>query len=252
MRVLGVPVGTVETVEPAGTDVKVRWPTTPRSSCPPTPRPSIVAPSIVGDRYVQLTPVYTERRRCSPDGAELDGGADRGAARARPDLQSLDDLTVALGPNGANSDGALTDLLAVTADNFDGQGEQFNETIERLRPAHAAPWTTTRRSCSAPRASSSGSSSALADNDQTVRDFNDSRSPTSPTCSRASGRSSPPRCATSAIALARSSGLRQGEPRGAGRATSRASTGSPRCWSSSATPSTRSSRSRRWHWPTSP
>ena len=34
--------------------------------------------------------------------------------------ESLDDLNVALGPNGANENGALTDLLEVTADNFGG------------------------------------------------------------------------------------------------------------------------------------
>ncbi len=46
--------------------------------------------------------------------------------------QSLDDLTVALGPEGANSDGALTELLSTTADNFDGQGAQVNRTIKDL------------------------------------------------------------------------------------------------------------------------
>ena len=43
---------------------------------------------------------------------------------------SLDDLTVALGPNGANKNGALTDLLETTAENFGGQGAQFHQTIE--------------------------------------------------------------------------------------------------------------------------
>ena len=45
---------------------------------------------------------------------------------------SLDDLTVALGPNGANKKGALTDLLDTTARNFGGQGAKFHRTIENF------------------------------------------------------------------------------------------------------------------------
>ena len=45
---------------------------------------------------------------------------------------SLNDLNVALGPDGANKNGALTDLLEVTADNFGGQGEQFHQTISNF------------------------------------------------------------------------------------------------------------------------
>ena len=89
----------------------------------------IVSPSIVGDRFVQLTPVYT-------GGA---GARRRRHARHRPHrrpleldqiYQSLDDLTVALGPNGANAKGALTDLLETTAANFGGQGAKFHQTIQ--------------------------------------------------------------------------------------------------------------------------
>ncbi len=37
---------------------------------------------------------------------------------------------MALGPNGANKKGALTDLLQTTARNFGGQGKKFHQTIE--------------------------------------------------------------------------------------------------------------------------
>ena len=69
----------------------------------------VVAPSIVSDRYVQLTPVY-QRRRVLEDGAVL--GTDRTAVPVELDeiYASLDKLNVALGPKGANKDGALSDL----------------------------------------------------------------------------------------------------------------------------------------------
>ena len=61
----------------------------------------------------------------------------------------------------------------VTADNFGGQGEQFNETIRNLS-RFTSTWTTTRKRSSAPPREIERFVKALADNDQTVRDFNDS------------------------------------------------------------------------------
>ena len=64
------------------------------------------------------------------DGATLQ--TDRTAVPLELDqiYQSLDDLTVALGPDGANAKGALTDLLETTAANFGGQGAKFHQTIQ--------------------------------------------------------------------------------------------------------------------------
>jgi ABC-type transporter Mla subunit MlaD len=42
---------------------------------------------------------------------------------------ALDDLSVALGPTGANKDGALQDLLHTGAANLDGNGEALNQTL---------------------------------------------------------------------------------------------------------------------------
>jgi len=131
VRILGVPVGEVESVTPAGTDVTVRMWYDAKYDVPADAKAVIISPAIVGDRFVQLTPVYrqgpklpahatlTERQTSTP--LELD-----------EIYQSIDDLTVALGPQGANSEGALTRLLDSTAKNFAGQGEQFNQTIKDL------------------------------------------------------------------------------------------------------------------------
>ena len=93
---------------------------------------------------------------------------------------SLDDLNVALGPNGANKNGALTDLLETTAENFGGQGAQFHQTIQDFSTAERRPSTTTRRSCSARPASSRASSAPWP---PTTRPCGSStsRSPASPT-----------------------------------------------------------------------
>jgi len=48
---------------------------------------------------------------------------------------SLNDLNVALGPNGANKEGALQDLLDVSAQNLEGNGELLGSTLEDFSQA---------------------------------------------------------------------------------------------------------------------
>ena len=59
VRILGVPVGTVETVTPTGTDVTVTMTYDAKYKVPADAEAVIITPAIVGDRFVQLTPVYT-------------------------------------------------------------------------------------------------------------------------------------------------------------------------------------------------
>ena len=172
VRVLGVKVGTVDTVEPAGTSVKVTMTYDETVKVPQDAKAAIIAPSVVGDRYVQLTPVYEE-------GAVLEDGASLGLDRTAVPLeldqiyQNLSDLAVALGPDGANKDGSLTRLLNSTARNFGGQGAQFNETIRNL-----SQFTTTldnrKEDLFGTAREIEVFVNALEENDQTVRDFNDS------------------------------------------------------------------------------
>jgi phospholipid/cholesterol/gamma-HCH transport system substrate-binding protein len=172
VRILGVPVGRVESVIPSGTDVTVRMWYDAKHKVPADAEAVIISPAIVGDRFVQLTPVYsggpalprnatlTERQTSTP--LELD-----------EIYQSIDDLTVALGPQGANSDGALTRLLDTTAKNYAGQGEQFHQTLEDLGKLTGTLDNNKEELFGTVR-EIERFVSALAENDQTVREFNDS------------------------------------------------------------------------------
>lgn len=131
VRVLGIPVGQVDKVTPNGTSVKVEISYDADVDIPADASAVIVSPSVVGDRFVQLTPVYDGGPKMKDD-AVLDEKSTSTPLELDDIYQSLDDLTVALGPEGANSDGALTELLSTTAQNFAGQGEQFNQTIKDL------------------------------------------------------------------------------------------------------------------------
>jgi len=69
------------------------------------------------------------------DNAQI--GLDRTAVPVELDRisSSLDDLLVALGPNGANEDGALADVLDTGAKNLDGQGQKLHDTNRDLSRA---------------------------------------------------------------------------------------------------------------------
>ena len=172
VRVLGIPVGKVDTVTPSGTDVVVTMSYDPAVKIPADAKAVIIAPSIVGDRFIQLTPAYH-------GGAVLASGevldTDRTATPLELDqiYSSLDKLNVALGPDGANKKGALTDLLESTAANFGGQGAQFHQTIKNFSKL-SATLDDNKEELFGSAEELEGFINTLARNDQTVRDFNQS------------------------------------------------------------------------------
>ena len=170
VRVLGVPIGTVDEVTPQGTRVKVTMHYDEEVEIPINAEAVIISPSVVGDRYIQITPAYREGR-ILPDNAVLD--TERTAIPLELDeiYGSLDELTVALGPNGANRDGALTDLLEQTAENFGGQGAQFHETIEDFGEL-SSTLDDNKEELFASAEQLQAFIETLAENDGTVRAFN--------------------------------------------------------------------------------
>jgi phospholipid/cholesterol/gamma-HCH transport system substrate-binding protein len=172
VRVLGVPVGTVDKVTPSGTDVVVTMHYAAKVRVPYDAKAVIVAPSVVGDRFIQLTPVFTGGAVLA-DGATLD--TDHTAVPLELDqiYSSIDDLTVALGPTGANKEGALTDLLESTAANFGGQGATVNQTIKNFSKLSATLDNNKDELFGSAR-KLEGFIGTLATNDKTVRRFNDS------------------------------------------------------------------------------
>lgn len=105
------------------------------------------------------------------DGAEIP--LERTATPVELDrvFESLNQLNVALGPQGANKDGSLSRLLDTTARNLDGNGAQLNQSIrdvslavDTLADNKEAMFGTVRNL--------QAFVSALAANDQQVREFN--------------------------------------------------------------------------------
>ena len=131
VRMLGVHIGQIDEVQPQGRTVKVTMTLDRDTKVPADAGAIVVAPSVVSDRYVQLAPTYK-------GGPELKDGAvipkERTATPVELDevYRSLNELTTALGPNGANKDGALSDLLKTSAANLRGNGQALSETLKHL------------------------------------------------------------------------------------------------------------------------
>ncbi|MFJ6571736.1 MCE family protein [Streptomyces sp. NPDC091292] len=134
LRILGVRVGEVHSVEPEGTRVRVRLDVDEGVKVPVGARAVAVAPSIVADRYVQLTPAYTSGPALR-DGAELPASLNRTPVEIDQLYDSITELGKALGPDGANAEGALSDLLDTGAKNLDGNGALMGDSIEQFGKA---------------------------------------------------------------------------------------------------------------------
>ncbi|MCK2241988.1 MULTISPECIES: MCE family protein [unclassified Crossiella] len=134
VRVLGVPVGRVREVTPEGERVRVRFEVDRGIRIPAEAKAVVIAPSLVSDRYLQLTPAYET-------GPELAGGAEIPLTRTMIPVEldellgDVGELSRALGPDGANKNGALSGLLDTAAANLKGNGAALNATVKDLAAA---------------------------------------------------------------------------------------------------------------------
>ncbi|MEV5019726.1 MCE family protein [Streptomyces sp. NPDC053780] len=134
LRVLGVRVGEVESVRPQGTTVRVGLRLDEGVRVPKGARAVVVAPSVVSDRYVQLTPAYATGPALA-DGAVLPASRNHVPVEIDQIYDSITELGDALGPDGANSEGALSELLRTGAANLDGNGEAIGTGVEEFGKA---------------------------------------------------------------------------------------------------------------------
>lgn len=170
VRVLGVKIGQVTEIVPEGDTVRVEMTYDSEYEIPADAKAVVVAPSIVSDRYVQLTPVYREGP-VLPDDADL--GTDRTAVPVELDqiYDSFNELNLALGPQGANKDGALSDLIEVSARNLEGNGELLGTTLTDFSQGLTA-LSDSRSELFGTVANLADFTNTLARRDETVRAFN--------------------------------------------------------------------------------
>ena len=132
VRVSGVNVGSVETIEPQGTQVKLTMKVDHGVSVPVDATAVIVAQNLVAARYVQLTPPYKSSGPTMPDGATIP--LDRTAIPVEWDevKEQLTRLATDLGPDGNMSTTSVGRFINEAAEAMDGNGEKLRTTLAQL------------------------------------------------------------------------------------------------------------------------
>jgi len=133
VTVLDVPVGQVTSIEvhPDHVDVSVK--VDGDTPLPADARAILVAPSLVSIRHVDLSP-YTGGPRLR-DNATIPVARTASPVEWDQVKEQLSRFTEALGPQGANKDGALNRLLTTSAKNLRGRGADMRTTLDSLSAA---------------------------------------------------------------------------------------------------------------------
>ncbi|MCT7657766.1 MCE family protein [Mycobacterium deserti] len=131
VRVVGVPVGEIDSIEPRASDVKITMTVKDGVRVPADAQALVIAPNLVAARFIQLTPAYTGGDAMS-DGAEI--GLDRTAVPVEWDevKEQLTQLSEQLGPQPGSMQGPLSNFVNQAADTFDGNGDSFRQALREL------------------------------------------------------------------------------------------------------------------------
>lgn len=171
VRVLGVDIGEITAVVPEGDRVRIEMLIESDVQIPETASAAIVAPSLVSDRYVQFFPAYVGGPTMA-DRAEVPLSRTATPVELDEIYRTLNELNIALGPEGANTDGALSELIDVGADNLAGNGAALNATLVSFSEA-VQTLSTGRENLFGSLDNLQIFTTALARSDEQVRAFND-------------------------------------------------------------------------------
>lgn len=133
VRVSGVKVGTIDRIEPDGTQTRMTLKVARGVPIPAEAKAVIVAQNLVAARYVQLTPAY--RNGAGPtmdDGAVI--SADRTAVPVEWDevKDQLMRLSTELGPQSGAEGTSISRFVDSAANALGGNGEKLRQTLSQL------------------------------------------------------------------------------------------------------------------------
>ncbi|MCW2688753.1 MAG: virulence factor Mce family protein [Mycobacterium sp.] len=135
VRILGVPVGKIDSINPEPTRVKISFWYDDKYQAPADAKAVILSPSLVTSRAIQLTPAYTSGPAMA-DNTVIP--VERTAVPVeyddfRQQLQKLTD-TLRPQPGGVSTLGAF---INTAADNLRGNGASIRDTIIKLSQAYS-------------------------------------------------------------------------------------------------------------------
>jgi phospholipid/cholesterol/gamma-HCH transport system substrate-binding protein len=132
VRVSGVKVGTIKSIEPQGTQAKLILAVDHDVPIPADAKAVIVAQNLVAARYVQLAPAYDTSGPTMSDGAVI--GVERTAVPVEWDQVKTQMMRLAtdLGPTSDVSTTSVGRFIDTAANAMNGNGEKLRETIAQL------------------------------------------------------------------------------------------------------------------------
>jgi phospholipid/cholesterol/gamma-HCH transport system substrate-binding protein len=134
VQIMGVRVGSIDDIEPAGDKMKVTFHYENKYKVPANATASILNPSLVASRNIQLSPPYT-------GGPVMEDNAviplDRTQVPVEYDelRDSINRILSDLGPTREQPKGPFGDIIESAADGFAGKGQQINKTLNALSEA---------------------------------------------------------------------------------------------------------------------
>ncbi|SFB28922.1 phospholipid/cholesterol/gamma-HCH transport system substrate-binding protein [Amycolatopsis marina] len=134
VAVLGVPVGTVESVDAAGATVRVTMSLPEGTAVAEDAHAYVMSPAVVSDRFVELAPAHT-------GGPVLRDGAVIPVRRTHSPItwnelsDSLHELLTALGPGAPGEGEGLGDLVHSGARSFGGNGQKIRDAVTGIATA---------------------------------------------------------------------------------------------------------------------
>jgi phospholipid/cholesterol/gamma-HCH transport system substrate-binding protein len=132
VRVSGVKVGTIKSIQAEGTQVKMTLKVDRDVPVPADAKAVIVAQNLVAARYVQLTPAYRTSGPTMADGAVIP--VDRTATPVEWDevKTQLMRLATDLGPNSKVSTPSVARFIDSAANALSGNGDKLRQTLAQL------------------------------------------------------------------------------------------------------------------------
>lgn len=137
VRILGVPVGKIDKIEPFADRVKIDFWYDDRYHVPADAIAAVISPSLVSVRAIQLTPAYQ-------GGPQMVSGTVIPIGRTAVPMEfddfrvQLQRLTEALQPTQPGGVSTLGGFVNTAADNLRGQGANIRDTIIKLSQAFSA------------------------------------------------------------------------------------------------------------------
>ncbi|MEU0497048.1 virulence factor Mce family protein [Mycobacterium sp. NPDC006124] len=134
VEIMGVQVGQIDSIEPAGDKMKVTFHYSSKYKVPANVTASVLNPSLVASRTIQLAPPYT-------GGPVLENNALIPEERTQVPVEfdqlrdSLDRILTDLGPTKEQPKGPIGDVIESFSDGLAGKGQQINTTLNNLSEA---------------------------------------------------------------------------------------------------------------------